>query len=87
MRFRLGLVIGFGGGYYLGAKAGRERYEQLQRWVDRAKDSDVVETAADKARAAVDLGLERARDLIDRGGTEPAVGTHGNGFSRDPGLP
>lgn len=28
-KFRLGVIIGFGAGYYLGAKAGRERYEQL----------------------------------------------------------
>ena len=31
MRFRIGLLVGFGAGYYLGAKAGLERYEQLNR--------------------------------------------------------
>lgn len=29
MRFRLGLAIGFGAGYVLGTKAGRERYDQI----------------------------------------------------------
>jgi hypothetical protein len=70
MRFRLGLVIGFGAGYYLGAKAGRERYEQLRGWLGQARNSEVVETAAEKAKAVVDLGVERARDLVDRGGDE-----------------
>lgn len=75
MRFRTGLVIGFGTGYYLGAKAGRERYEQLNQWLDRAKSSEVYGTAVEKTRAAVDLGMERARDLVgDRldGGATPA---------------
>ncbi len=66
MRGKLGLTVGFVLGYYLGAKAGRERYIQMQRWASRARESDFVETAADKARAVVDLGVERARDLVDR---------------------
>ncbi len=65
MRFRLGLVVGFGAGYYLGAKAGRERYQQLDRWVSKARSSDTFETATDKARAVVDLGVERAREAVE----------------------
>jgi hypothetical protein len=76
MRFRLGLIIGFAAGYYLGAMAGRERYEQMNRWLQRAKESDAFDTAADKARAVVDLGVERARDLVTS--DEPANG-HGAG--------
>ena len=67
MRFRLGLVIGFGAGYYLGTMAGRERYEEINRMVHKVKRSDAFETATDKAKAVVDLGVERARDLTDRG--------------------
>src|SRR5687768_13751230 len=70
MRGKLGLAVGFAAGYYFGAKAGRERYIQMQRWASRARESDFVETAADKARAVVDLGVERARDLVERGGDE-----------------
>jgi len=75
MRFRTGLAIGFGAGYYLGAKAGRERYEQINRWLDRARASETYGTAAEKAKAAVDLGMERAKDIVgDRldGGATPA---------------
>jgi hypothetical protein len=65
MRFRLGLVVGFGVGYYFGAKAGRTRYLQLREWINNAKESGVVETATEKAKAVVDLGVERARELLD----------------------
>jgi len=58
MRFKAGIVIGFGIGYYFGAKAGRQRYVQLHDWIHGA--------AAEKAKAVVDLGVERARDLVDR---------------------
>jgi hypothetical protein len=53
MRFRVGLGIGFGIGYYLGARAGRERYEQLRRLIAR--------TPFVKVQAAVELGRERLR--------------------------
>jgi hypothetical protein len=59
-------VIGFGAGYYLGAKAGRQRYEEMRRWIASAKDSDVASTVADKARAVADLGVERAKGLVDK---------------------
>ena len=81
MRFRTGLVVGLGVGYYLGAKAGRSRYEQIDRWLQKAKESDLVDTATEKARAVVDLGMERARDIIDRSDDTVTVEVpvHGNG--------
>ena len=36
MGFKTGAVVGFAVGYYLGSKAGRERYEQINTWIDRA---------------------------------------------------
>ena len=72
MKLRLGLVIGFGAGYYLGSMAGRERYEQINRMVRKVKRSDAFEEATDKAKAAVDLGVERAKDFVD-------TRTNGNG--------
>jgi hypothetical protein len=86
MRFRLGLAIGFGTGYYLGAKAGRARYEQMQRWLHNARESEVVETAAEKAKAVVDLGVERARDAIEHRKEDAATTApvHGNGATQTP---
>jgi len=53
MRFRLGLLVGFAAGYYLGARAGHDRYEQLR--------AIVAKTPLAKVQAAVDLGRERLR--------------------------
>ena len=74
MRLRAGLIIGFGAGYYLGAQAGRERYEQMNRWIRKAKRSEAYEVATEKAKAVVDLGVERAKDVIshDSGSTNPS---------------
>ena len=74
MRFRAGIVIGAGVGYYLGAMAGRERYEQLSSFVRRARGSGTFDTVEKKARAVLDLGMERARDAVEAkmgNGSEP----------------
>jgi hypothetical protein len=57
MRFRLGVAVGFAAGYYLGARAGRERYEQMRRGIAKVRETRPLE----KARAAVELGMERVR--------------------------
>jgi hypothetical protein len=76
MRLRLGFTLGFGAGYYLGAKAGRERYEELRRWIDQLRQSEALETAEEKTKAVIDLGVERARDLVEE--------RRGNGGSDQP---
>ncbi|MDP9452403.1 MAG: hypothetical protein M3P97_03230 [Actinomycetota bacterium] len=79
MRFRLGYVLGFGTGYYLGARAGQARYDQLNRLVSKVRRSDAYEAATRKAKDVVDDGVERAKDLVEehRPGTaetgEPAT--------------
>lgn len=68
-KFRLGVVFGFASGYYLGAKAGRERYHQIRRVVERAQRSNALDqamTAVGRARAVVDLGRERVHDAVDQ---------------------
>jgi hypothetical protein len=64
MRFRMGLGIGFAAGYWFGTAAGRERHEQLKQMVAKVKRSDAFETATEKTKAAVDLTVERAKDVI-----------------------
>ena len=65
MRFRLGLLVGLGVGYYLGAKAGRERYEQLNAMIRKVKRSDAYDAATGKAKAVVDLSVERAKEFVE----------------------
>ncbi len=72
MRLRVGFITGLALGYYLGAMAGRERYEQINKLLRQAQGSDAFEGAADKARAVVDLGRERARDLVGSKSTDGA---------------
>ncbi len=71
MRFRLGYVLGFGSGYYLGARAGRARYDQLNQLLAKARRSDVYEVATDKAKDLVDDGVERARDFVEEHRSTP----------------
>lgn len=74
MKFRAGIVVGMAVGYYLGTMAGRERYEQLNGLLSRARQSDTLDSVGGKARAVVDLTMERARDLV-----ESRVASNGNG--------
>jgi hypothetical protein len=55
MRIRIGFFVGLAVGYYFGAKAGRERYEQLRKLLGHARGSAPIE----KAGAAVQLGIQR----------------------------
>ncbi len=73
-KFRTGLVLGLTTGYYLGAKAGRPRYEQLNRAARRLRRTPAIESAATtvgRAKAVVDLGRERVHDAVDHSDTLP----------------
>ncbi|MFC5952173.1 hypothetical protein ACFQH9_28305 [Pseudonocardia lutea] len=50
LKFLLGAAVG----YVLGAKAGRERYEQLHRTYQRVADHPAVQGAAGVVRARVE---------------------------------
>lgn len=50
LRFVLGAAVG----YVLGARAGRERYEQLVRTYERVADHPAVQGAAGVVRARVE---------------------------------
>ncbi len=65
MKFRTGLIVGAGIGYYLGAKAGRKRYLQLNRAFRQLRGSQQVEEATEKVRAIIDLTRERAHDVFE----------------------
>ena len=93
MRMKFVFGVGFGLGYYLGAMAGRERYEQINRTLRRVKRSDTFDAATDKARAVVDLGVERAKDIVettlsrDPGSNNPAGPAGAGPMAHTPGSP
>ena len=62
MRYRVTFVVGFATGYVLGARAGRERYEQVKKVSQRVAGHPAVQKAAGTvASKATDLG-QTAKD-------------------------
>jgi hypothetical protein len=51
MRYRVTFAAGLAAGFVIGARAGRERYEQLKRVARRAADHPAVQQAAGAAAA------------------------------------
>jgi len=60
---RLPLLIAGGIGYVLGAKAGRERYDQIASTFNKVKDDPRVQ---EKAQQAADLAKEKAPIVKDK---------------------
>ena len=80
-------------GYYLGAKAGRQRYDQINRTIAKVKRSEAyeevtemakakVEEAAEKAKSAVEEGVEKARTVLEsRAGDDNDLHTKGSNIN------
>lgn len=62
---KLTLLAGAAVGYVLGAKAGRERYEQIMGRVNRAWSSDPVRSKVDTAKQTV---KDQAPRIVDKVG-------------------
>jgi hypothetical protein len=58
---KLSFLAGFGAGYVLGSKAGRERYEEIKRGYARAKDDPRLQSLAGMAQARADDVLASIR--------------------------
>ena len=54
---KLSFLAGFGAGYVLGSRAGRERYEQIRRAYAQAKDDPRLQSLAGMAQARADDAL------------------------------
>ncbi len=70
---RLVFIVGLGIGFVLGARAGRERYEQLRKLARKVADSPAFQQAAGAVQAqAMDLAKAARGKLADRAGTARA---------------
>jgi hypothetical protein len=66
---KLSFLAGFSAGYVLGARAGRERYEQIRRMYQHAKDDPRLQSAAGMAQARADAAVGTVKAKIT--GHEP----------------
>jgi hypothetical protein len=66
---KLSFLAGFGAGYVLGARAGRERYEQIRRAYHSAKDDPRLQSVAGMVQARADAAVDSAKSRL---GQEPA---------------
>lgn len=64
MRYRIIFVAGVVVGFVLGARAGRERYEQIKRLVRKAADNPSVQQAAAAAQAQATGFARTARERV-----------------------
>jgi len=60
-KFRTGLIIGGALGYYYGAKAGRERFEQIDAVLDRVRRRPAYQRARDQLLGAASTASEVAK--------------------------
>ena len=65
---KLSFLAGFGAGYVLGARAGRERYEQIRRTWNSAKDDPRLQSVAGMVQARADAAVDSAKSRL---GQEP----------------
>ena len=67
MRYKATFVVGFAAGYTLGARAGRERYEQIRRMSHGLSENPAVQSAAGVLQAKATNLAGSARDkIVDR---------------------
>jgi hypothetical protein len=73
MRYRLVFFTGLGIGFVIGARAGRERYEQLRKLARKAADSPAVQQAAGALQAhAASYAKAAGGKVADRAGAARA---------------
>ncbi|GAA3459125.1 hypothetical protein ACFFSW_08920 [Saccharothrix longispora] len=81
-----GILIGAAVGYVLGARAGRQRYDQIVRAYRSLSDHPAVQGAAGIVRAKVSEKTGFGRHQGRQGTTDNAT-ANANGHRRDPVIP
>lgn len=64
MRFRPSVIAGFGVGYLLGARAGRERYDEILRWARDFSERPEVQGAAGLVFAQAGQVATKVRGVV-----------------------
>jgi hypothetical protein len=86
---KLGMAVGAAVGYVLGAKAGRERYEQIaasaRQFMDKPQVKRVMESAPGNLGARMEQVANKAADAVHQAGDKVAPSGAGTGSSADAG--
>ena len=83
MRMRLGLLIGLGAGYVLGAKAGQERYEEIRQQFNQlmgteqaqqlqAQMRDVASRATEVIEGKASVATAKVSEMVGSSGSSSA---------------
>jgi hypothetical protein len=75
---KLTSIVGIGVAYMLGARAGRERYEQIRSWMSAAGDSPAMRDAKRKVKDAGTAVAGQARDKAAEGLSNVVSGALGH---------
>ncbi|HEX6255891.1 MAG TPA: hypothetical protein VFZ70_08765 [Euzebyales bacterium] len=67
MKFRFGLIIGLAIGYVLGARAGYERYQQIQSTWRSVRGSEPAQRLGTEVRGLADRTSSRLEEKASRG--------------------
>ena len=87
MRYRFTFFIGLAVGFVIGARAGRERYEQLKKLASKAKDSPAMQQAAGAAQAQAASLARAAKDRAAQPHPPSATGSPACGPGRPTATP
>jgi hypothetical protein len=79
MGFKTGLLVGFGIGYVLGTKAGRERYEELKASWEQFVGKPTVQSVVDTGKQVVQAGKDRTLKAVEKAGDNVKDALEGEG--------
>ena len=73
-KFRVGAITGFAVGFYIGAMAGRKRFDQINRLIGKVQRAGYTLTPLNlhfsKGRIKLEIGLARGKKQYDKRETE-----------------
>ena len=81
MGFKSGVLIGLGVGYVLGAKAGRELYEEIKASWDQFMGNPQVQRVVTKGREVVETGAQKGIRAVEEAGDDVKGRLQGTGSS------
>ena len=81
MRFRAGLIVGCAVGYVLGARAGRDRYQQIASAAKRVQEHPAAVQLADQTVGLVDAARHAIAGGLSAGGKGLRAAADSNGHS------